>query len=997
MANELSRKGIAFGAAVALGSTLIAGGAANAAPNANYQDLELTVADSRTYDEDAASNGVLATTSEDDFGLVLSWNGDVNTQNFDDLTYVISYADADVEAGDYPGVEDGQGYGWSGTTYAYYDTYEDQVEVDYQGDGCYADMVWDAAHAGGTFTDTEDEGGIGYTGPVAAWDATSAYAEDEDEDGTYSEWGAPFIDFGVCYTPDEKAVATVQAFIDTNQDGDIDSTESHSAAVNVTFWNPSALTPVLTLENDGVLYTDDGEDYIGWEVTFAEPLNDVWTGDTDGVNNWGEDWYDYNSVWEDEDLYVESYVDGEYYDTDYVFPYYSNDVLYDYEDEDGIGYDVTDGAEDNGSSITKVRVGSYNNETDETTYTAWQTVEIRDITVDSVEGTVVEQKYVDSIYNYSGVDDFDYDFESGLIRDDVKSLDYVLTFTDVDGEPVANADVEVELYDVVTDWNGEDYYDLNGDDLADLYNDDYGLTVNGETFNAEDYGYFVNGTTNADGELTLNIEVENPDEDLYLGVNEVHVQGMTVDSDGADLWWDATVYDVEFESGVEDEDTFDAPTGGDFTFDVYVADQWGNAPADDVRIGVDNEDTRGNWDYAYFDVNSNGVATVVIDDTETDPSEADNSFDYNIWVEAKDGSGWDDLSFNGDDQLYINWLDDDAEVSYVTGEVEDSSIEVTYGDWVNGNWHFDVDEDATNAIYDSGDYTSVYGYVHAENGYNIGGADVTISGSGLFFEDDEGTLFSANSINVKTDEDGYYEVWVYAHEVGEHTVTITAAGKSTTVDVTVNDGGLYASAVAVSPFTGKAGTSENITATVTDKWGNLVPETDVTFSVTGGGYFVDDVATTGGSANEDLEDIADAGYGQATEMLVILSNEVGYGSTVTATIDVVDPYGVEEDTTASASLAAGATDFGKPAFWTKDIGNGEIKLYAKNIVGAGKIQFFHNGKEVAWIKAVDALDPKLRAANGSYYLVRTLKLVNGKNVFEIKDDGERVVRRVASK
>jgi hypothetical protein len=107
--------------------------------------------------------------------------------------------------------------------------------------------------------------------------------------------------------------------------------------------------------------------------------------------------------------------------------------------------------------------------------------------------------------------------------------------------------------------------------------------------------------------------------------------------------------------------------------------------------------------------------------------------------------------------------------------------------------------------------------------------------------------------------------------------------------------------------------------------------------------------------------------------------------------------GEDEDTTASASLAAGATNFGKPAFWTKDLGDGTLKLYAKNIVGAGKIQFFHNGKEVAWIKAVDALDPKLRAANGSYYLVRTVKLVSGKNVLEIKDDGARVVRRVASK
>jgi hypothetical protein len=46
------------------------------------------------------------------------------------------------------------------------------------------------------------------------------------------------------------------------------------------------------------------------------------------------------------------------------------------------------------------------------------------------------------------------------------------------------------------------------------------------------------------------------------------------------------------------------------------------------------------------------------------------------------------------------------------------------------------------------------------------------------------------------------------------------------------------------------------------------------------------------------------------------------------------------------------------------------------------------------VRAVDNTDPKLRFANGAYYLVRTIDLAEGKNVFEIFVDGERV-RRVA--
>ena len=85
-------------------------------------------------------------------------------------------------------------------------------------------------------------------------------------------------------------------------------------------------------------------------------------------------------------------------------------------------------------------------------------------------------------------------------------------------------------------------------------------------------------------------------------------------------------------------------------------------------------------------------------------------------------------------------------------------------------------------------------------------------------------------------------------------------------------------------------------------------------------------------------------------------------------------------------------------FWTTQISDTEIKFYAKNIVGAGKVQFFHNGNEVAWGRAEDDTDPKLRVISsgpmtGANYLVRTREMVSGKNVFEIYVDGERVLRR----
>jgi hypothetical protein len=63
---------------------------------------------------------------------------------------------------------------------------------------------------------------------------------------------------------------------------------------------------------------------------------------------------------------------------------------------------------------------------------------------------------------------------------------------------------------------------------------------------------------------------------------------------------------------------------------------------------------------------------------------------------------------------------------------------------------------------------------------------------------------------------------------------------------------------------------------------------------------------------------------------------------------------------------------------------------ASPVVGAGKIQFLLNGKEIAWVRASSTADPKLRSANGTHYLVRRVDLSSGKNRFEILLNGKRL-------
>lgn len=80
--------------------------------------------------------------------------------------------------------------------------------------------------------------------------------------------------------------------------------------------------------------------------------------------------------------------------------------------------------------------------------------------------------------------------------------------------------------------------------------------------------------------------------------------------------------------------------------------------------------------------------------------------------------------------------------------------------------------------------------------------------------------------------------------------------------------------------------------------------------------------------------------------------------------------------------------------WTKRISETEVKVYARNVSDRGKVQFIVNGQEIAWVRAVDEGDPKLRFDSAGAYFVRTVRLDFGKNAFEIHLQGERL-RRVA--
>jgi hypothetical protein len=71
-------------------------------------------------------------------------------------------------------------------------------------------------------------------------------------------------------------------------------------------------------------------------------------------------------------------------------------------------------------------------------------------------------------------------------------------------------------------------------------------------------------------------------------------------------------------------------------------------------------------------------------------------------------------------------------------------------------------------------------------------------------------------------------------------------------------------------------------------------------------------------------------------------------------------------------------------FEIRELANGDVKLYAFGVVNRGKVQFMVDGQELAWVRASNNLDPKLRSisspSGADHYLVRTIRNPGAQNI-----------------
>jgi len=295
-----------------------------------------------------------------------------------------------------------------------------------------------------------------------------------------------------------------------------------------------------------------------------------------------------------------------------------------------------------------------------------------------------------------------------------------------------------------------------------------------------------------------------------------------------------------------------------------------------------------------------------------------------------------------------------------------------------------TDDAANNVVTLSGQVTDSFGL----STYST----VTLSAPGVMFV--SGTVSSLGSITVNTSASGAYSgIKAYSNTAGKVTITATAGASSETLEVTfaaaAGNSGENVSVAVTGAVTG--GGTMKVVVTITDKYGNPV-KTDLAPAATALdiAYNSDAGFVVGGLTAIPTKTEAD---GTATFFVFFGNNDVVTGN-VTATYR--PSANADENITAVANFGAAASVDGQARGWTRFLDStNELKIYARDVVGAGKVQFIVNGREIAWIRATSAADPKLNVANdGMVRSVFVRDMLVGRNVVEIYVDGERIARRI---
>jgi len=340
-------------------------------------------------------------------------------------------------------------------------------------------------------------------------------------------------------------------------------------------------------------------------------------------------------------------------------------------------------------------------------------------------------------------------------------------------------------------------------------------------------------TTDAEGECSVTVTNPSPEDGDDVDVTGT-VAGTGESDTGSKTWQEPTVSNLDL---TPDNDT--NQTGDFHTVTATVTDQFGD-PVQGVNVDFEvnafgggggslNAQTDNN-----HVTNASGQTQFGYQDQGPLNAEHDDDICATADLDGDDGGCIGNL-FSGEpaDVVNKNWIPEPAVAATVV-------LDMDTGD---GCEETGEETTATNEVDDTHE---ICAHVETSGGQELQGHDVTFSSSGVgHFADDFGDHDDlGTSVTVQSDSNGDAFVILHSEDSGTQNVTATSdsASDSGTKTWTAAD----ARNISLTPetATNEPGTNHELTALVTDRFGNPRPGITVTWQRTGAGSFVSTETTT---------------------------------------------------------------------------------------------------------------------------------------------------------
>jgi len=677
----------------------------------------------------------------------------------------------------------------------------------------------------------------------------------------------------------DSATVTVTAWVDDNNDGDIDATEYTSPTRTVKFLDKDELT-VDTLTWTAVLTADA----VSVDATFDQSVNwDQALSNLDGVFTNASDTFTAAAEAEDDGVVTfAADVDDNSLAADRLTLTISNDssesvhvARYAVADTDVTDLNISVSDSDNLSLATDLsaitaRAGTTRSEV---------TVTAVDADGDAVSGVVVQVSDAGNTAVGAGAE------------------------VTVGGKAIDPDTDTFAAFTLVTDSNGEATIVIVSDD---------GTAGEVVDLAVEAEGVAVDVDNNSTADITLTYTAA-----AYTGTITSLIQASE---------------DADDPTGLQSTDGIAIGSGGSYSTALRVVDQWGVGPdAGDYRVKatINTVDADGDKN-EFVSVASSGSATHVVRDAIEDETEIEVTYTLEVW--DADAANWGAADNAAIDALYFNTaalVDAVVTIDNAAGGAADITLHALAAASEQLG-----DSDPTISGGVRGDSEILTGQLDAtDNGAALNGYAVTISGSAnlLFAAGDAADNAIANLTDyafgsltaLASSDEGTFHFAVFSNVPGEYDITISSNGASETYTLEFNAAAAgTATSATVNVANATPGKTMTVSGVVTDAFGNVVNNDagDIEITYDGPGFIVGNLPT---------ETDANGAY----KFNVLLgSNDVVTG-TVTVAVDGNSDgdFTDDNDFEVSADLAPAA-----PAADTKvNAGSfkGYVAIYAKGHAG----------------------------------------------------------------